>query len=206
MVIAQRALTVKASALVVLSEIALGVTTPKHLALSLGKSPPAIMKQLNYLRKTGWIKRGEKEGKFQHYEINWDEIIPFFLSRAPRLSFAAYHVDSLQVRDLIRRFSQCERFKQLFIYYLMERSRSRKALVETLGFYVAQSVPEVMENFEESLMYLLPRAKWKLKEKEDEELFSLLKKWTEIASKYVPPYRPLELSLKNLGLCAHKSK
>jgi len=198
--IAEKAFAVKASALAVLSEITLGATTPKHLASSLGKSPPAIIKQLNWLRKIGWIKLGEKEGKFQHYEINWDEIIQYHLSRAPRLSFVAYHIDSRRVRDLIQKLSQSERFKLLFINYLTERYRSRKALVENLGFYVGTSVPEIMENFEESLMYLLPKVKRNLRNTEDEELFSLLKKWREIASEYVPAYRPLESALKTLGL------
>lgn len=189
----------KSAALAVLGEIALGATTPKHLALSLDKSPPAIMKQLNLLKEIGWVKLGEKKGKFQHYEINWDKVISFYLSRAPRLKFAAYHIDSQHVHDLIQRLSQSERFKLLFICYLVERYSSRKALLKTLGFYIAQSVPEIMENFEESLLHLLPKVKVKPKTKGDKELLALLKRWADFASKYVPACRPLELALKNLG-------
>jgi len=189
----------KSPALAVLGEIALGATTPKHLALSLDKSPPAIMKQLNLLKEIGWVKLGEKKGKFQHYEINWDKVVSFYLLRAPRLKFAAYYIDSGQVHGLIRKLSQNERFELLFINYLMERYRSQKALLKVLGFYVAQSVPDIMENFEESLLYLLPKIKVKSKTKEDNELLTLLKKWAEFASKYTPAYRPLELALKNLG-------
>ena len=90
----------KSPALAVLGEIALGATTPKHLALSLDKSPPAIMKQLNLLKEIGWVKLGEKKGKFQHYEINWDKVVSFYLLRAPRLKFAAYYIDSGQVHVL----------------------------------------------------------------------------------------------------------
>jgi len=39
-----------------------------------------------------------------------------------------------------------------------------------------------------------------LQTKEDKELLSLLKKWREIASEYVPAYRPLESAFKNLEL------
>ena len=194
-----RVASMRSPALAVLLEIGSGATTPKHLALSLNRSPPAIMKQLKYLRKTGWIRLGEKEGKFQHYEIDWDKLISFYLSRAPKLYFVAYYVDSGRVHDLIQKLTQCGHFRELFIHYLMERHSSRKALIETLGFCVAQSEVEIMENFEESLMYLLPMVKRKFKTKEDEELYNLLKEWTEIASKYVPAYRPLESALKALG-------
>lgn len=187
----------KSPALAVLGEIALGATTPKHLAVSLDKSPPAIMKQLNLLKEIGWVKLGEKKGKFQHYEINWDRVVSFYLSKAPRLRYASHFLGG--VHNLRQRLCQNERFKQLFINYMMERYRTRKALLETLEFSVVPSVPEVMENFEESLIYLLPKIKVESKTKEDKELLMLLKKWTEFASKYVPPYRPLELALKNLG-------
>lgn len=189
----------KSPALAVLLEMASGATTPKHLSLSLDRSPPAIMKQLNYLRKTGWIRLGEKEGKFQHYEIDWDKLISFYLSKAPKLHFIAYYTDSHRVHDLVQKLTQCGRFRELFIHYLMERHSSRKALAATLGFCVTQSEVEIMENFEESLNYLLPKVKRKFKTKEDEELYRLLKEWTEIASKYVPAYRPLESALKTLG-------
>jgi DNA-binding transcriptional ArsR family regulator len=187
----------KSAALTVLGEIILGATTPKHLALSLGKSPPAIMKQLNLLKEMGWVKLGEKKGKFQHYEISWDRVVSFCLSKAPRLQYATHL--SGEVHDLRRRLSQNERFKLLFINYMMERYRTRKALLETLGFCVVPSVPEIMENFEESLLYLLPKIKVKSKTKEDKELLTLLKKWAEFASKYAPAYRPFELALKTLG-------
>lgn len=188
-------LSKKSAALTVLEGIALGTTTSKHLALSLGKSPPAIMKQLNLLKEIGWVKLGEKKGKFQHYEINWDRVILFYLSKAPRLQYASNH--SEEAYDLRRRLRQNERFKLLFINYMMERYRIRKLLLETLGFCIVPSVPEIMENFEESLLYLLPKIK--VKSKEDKELLTLLKKWAKFASKYVPAYRPLESALKSLG-------
>jgi len=113
----EKVLNEKSPALAVLGEIALGVTTPKHLALSLDKSSPAIMKQLNLLKDIGWVKLGEKKGKFQHYEINWDRVVSFYLSKAPRLQYAAHL--SMELHDVRRRLSQNERFKLLFINYMI---------------------------------------------------------------------------------------
>lgn len=186
-------------ALVVLLEIALAATTPKQIALSLGKSPPAVMKQLNWLRERGWIRRGEKKGKLQHYEIVWNKIISFFLRKAPKLNYVN-NIEIQQFPSFVHKLSRNERFKELFIYYLMERYRSRKALFGTLGFNIPQSVPQLMENFENSLIYLLPKIKKKPKTKEDKELFRLLEKWRENASDYIPAYRPLESAFKKMGL------
>ncbi|WNZ29953.1 MAG: ArsR family transcriptional regulator [Candidatus Bathyarchaeota archaeon] len=193
-------LEISEPALTVLFEIASSVNTPKQIALSLDKSPPAIMKQLNWLREMGWIKRGEKRGKLQQYIIDWNKILIFFLRKAPKLNYLKETTKLQYFPTLASKLSQNERFKQLFIFYIMERYKSRRELFRIVGFDIPLSVPQFMENFEDSMIYLLPQIQKKAKTSEDKELLKLLKEWKKNAEDYIPPNAPLKAALKKMDL------
>ena len=51
--------------------VANGVDNPRSIADALGVKPPTVIYQLRRLRKVKFVKLGAKEGKMQHYEVNW---------------------------------------------------------------------------------------------------------------------------------------
>ena len=63
----------------VLLLVANKVDNPKSIADALGIKPPSVMYQLRRLRKVALVELGEKMGKIQHYEVNWDGVGRAFL-------------------------------------------------------------------------------------------------------------------------------
>jgi len=54
----------------------------------LGVSKSTVIFHLNRLRRKGLVKRGQKDGKFQPYEVNWPTVVRFFLETVnPAFSF-----------------------------------------------------------------------------------------------------------------------
>lgn len=56
-----------------------GEKTPKEIAKLLSVSPPTVVFHLNRLRRRGFVRRLEKVGKEQPYQIVWPAIYRFFL-------------------------------------------------------------------------------------------------------------------------------
>jgi DNA-binding transcriptional ArsR family regulator len=57
-----------------------GVTTPKGLAEELGVAPSTVVFHLNRLKRAGILRRAEKIGKFQPYEVDWTCLARAFLN------------------------------------------------------------------------------------------------------------------------------
>lgn len=59
-----------------------GISNPKAIAKHLEIKPPPVIQQLRRLQKLGIIKLGEKIGKIQNYEIDWNNFLDRFLDNA----------------------------------------------------------------------------------------------------------------------------
>jgi len=62
--------------------IANGIDNPRSLADALDVKPPTVIYQLRRLRKVKFVKLGAKEGRIQHYKINWKELGKAFCKAA----------------------------------------------------------------------------------------------------------------------------
>ena len=69
----------------VLFSLILGRVNPKAIAEHTGDSPASVVEQLNKLRAEAYVKRGEKDGKYQLYEVHWDKVISDAIRVAPLL-------------------------------------------------------------------------------------------------------------------------
>ena len=58
---------------------------PKAIADHSGDSPASVVEQLNKLRAEGYVKRGQKDGKYQPYELHWHKLILDAIRVAPLL-------------------------------------------------------------------------------------------------------------------------
>jgi DNA-binding HxlR family transcriptional regulator len=56
-----------------------GPNTPTELSKSLRVAPPGVMQQLHRLERIGVVRRGEKRGKSQYYEVVEDGVVKLFL-------------------------------------------------------------------------------------------------------------------------------
>jgi DNA-binding CsgD family transcriptional regulator len=59
-----------------------GINSPIDIAKQMNICPSSVVFHLKRLRKAGYVRYGEKEGKKEHYEINWDGLVGLFLEEA----------------------------------------------------------------------------------------------------------------------------
>jgi len=160
----------------VLGQLILGYKTSKKIAQMLNQTPPSIVEQLNNLRKAGIINYGEKKGKLQLYEVNWEKTILRFINRAPCLISASIVEDSeirQRVDDLKRGICKNKRFESLLKEYL---------IITLTNIYLPMPLVEAAEIFEDSLIRLFPKIKKEsVMDQETRELLELLEIWYGIA-------------------------
>ncbi len=89
------------------------VDTPKQLASTLGIKPPAVIEQLDRLRRIKVVTHGRRIGKEQHYAIDWDRLTELTIRRALRLpqlrfgkqgasNLAGRYLKYVKFRDFVR--------------------------------------------------------------------------------------------------------
>jgi len=69
----------------IIFSLLLGISNPKAIADRIGNTAASVVEQLNKLREEGCVKRVEKEGKIQPYEIDWDNLIKAAILASPLL-------------------------------------------------------------------------------------------------------------------------
>lgn len=136
-----------------------GNDTPKSISEALGMTPPTVVECLWKLREMGVVELGEKEGKLQHYRINWRRFAEQFLEHA----FVPSKVPEL------KRLGREEGFRELLRRYYVELVGQ----VER-GAYPRRTIWGAIYNFEEALpgVSLLP-------EIGSGEMGRLLRRWAE---------------------------
>ncbi len=157
----------------------LGETTPKGIAKSLGTKPSTVVEHLHRLQEMGVVKLGEKEGKYQHYEIDWRGFARAFLRHSYTLSLleAGGPGEELEaMREVAKELERMEEFRELLRLYLRE-------LVENMekGRYPKRTLWGLIYGFEDSLE-LLPSLKGRLSGRG--ELVALLERWERCARRF----------------------
>lgn len=86
----------------VLLLVANGINNPKNIAGALEVKPPSVIYQLHRLKHVGFVKIGEKEGKVQHYEIDWEGLGRAFSRITGCWKDADKIVENSLFRDLVK--------------------------------------------------------------------------------------------------------
>jgi len=177
----------------VLFSLILGRTNPKAIAEHIGDSPSSVVEQLNKLREEGYVKRGEKDGKYQPYLINWHRLIDEAIRLAPLLSdswgvlyTANKDEESERGYKSIRRNVQLRKFIRAFIQGI---ARRESEVAVHMSYYYREMVEEplrgwrtldaVMRDFEYGLLFIFPKLD-KSAMKGMSELYEGLKLWYDL--------------------------
>ncbi len=144
--------------------ILLGANSPTEISNQLGINPPGVIDHLRKLQRMGIIDIGQKDGKVQHYVIDWRRVRTQFIERAP---------GSLRSRIIARRlgWEQKKDFERSMIEgYLKNFVADPRARKETYKEKV--TVHDAMRAFENALVSVFPKINMSTK---DAELTSFLK-------------------------------
>lgn len=146
--------------------------TPKELADSLGIKPPPVIEQLRRLQKIGIVRRGEKKGKLQEYEINFDKFLELFIERA--LQEKMTYPRSVHSKEIatVKTLKGNRYFKKLVKEYLKN----------LCPFITAD---KAAKEFEDALLHstALKRKKTFKDDPEKQDFFDKMRLWRKIAEK-----------------------
>lgn len=174
-------------------QLVLGRTTPTRISESLeDQQPPSVMEHLNKLREKGVIDRGEKDGTYQPYEIDWKKFVDEFLEHisTPKRQKAAIKLEEdadvrkeLQreqklMKEVMDELRRSERFRDVLKGYF-------ERLTEDMdkGLYPRRTIWGAIHCFEESLPSVIS-AVGKVTDPEVKKLLSLLEKWDRCARRF----------------------
>ena len=169
-------------------ELVLGVDTPRQIADSLRETPPSVIEQLHQLQKAGFVRLGRKEGKFQHYEINWDRFMKECLDWAPHLTNAIVIASTerdereyAKLEKLKKDLRKNKYFQTLFMNYFRRVAEMRQRVDVYLIDTNFDTISAAIGVFEESLIRLFPSLK---KEgKGAAKFLSLIETWVNAVSR-----------------------
>lgn len=155
-----------------------GKKNPKAIADFLGIRSPPVIQQLRRLQKIKIIELGEKEGKEQNYEVNWDNFLALFIDRAMREGkYEKTRKGGIQVLedttedfDKIKVLKKNRYFKQLIHLYLQNVAGSNELDWSTIS--------DAILNFESALQQFASfRRSRKFEDPEKQDFFDKMKLW-----------------------------
>jgi len=164
----------------VLFQLIAGRRSPIEISRAVGDSSPAVIRQLWRLRKAGAVKLGEKTGKFQNYDVNWERLVEEAVDRMINLGTAmvlASLSDNVErfnlLEDVKRKLKKNKHFRSLFRLFIEEEAKRR----ETADVYLitTETFQDAIRKFENFLPRLFPSLKKDVADPEKAELLSLLK-------------------------------
>lgn len=123
-----------------------GKKNPKATADFLGIKPPPVIEQLRRLRSIGVVKLGEKAGKEQNYEIDWDKFLVLFIEQAMQKRKKTKDVLVYELPEeveKIRTLKGNKYFKQLVEFYMNDMAEGK-----TTSWY---KISDAIANFENVL-------------------------------------------------------
>ncbi|GEM_PF-1610363 len=166
-------------------QVVLGNATTKDIAKHTDTQPPSVAEHLNRLRELGILKRSEKEGKLQPYEVDWERFVHALFRHiyTPKLQRAA-----LQSMEDERTREELEREQKLMKEIIAELKRNKRFMAVVRGYFerLAKDMEEglyprrtiwgAIYCFEESLDMISGIIE-RTKDPETRKLLELLKKW-----------------------------
>lgn len=161
----------------VLFQLIAGRRSPREISRAISDTPPAVIKQLWKLRHDGFVKLGEKVGKFQNYDVIWERLVEEVVNRMVNLatglvlSSLTHNVERYNLLDSLKgKLKKNKHFQSLFRTFLEEEVRRRAT--RDVYLITTQTFQDAVNKFERFLPQFLPSLK---ADPEKAELLSLLK-------------------------------
>ncbi|MEM2535740.1 MAG: ArsR family transcriptional regulator [Candidatus Hadarchaeales archaeon] len=178
-------------------KMVLGENTPKAIAEALGTKPSTVVEHLRRLQEMGVVRLGKKEGKYQHYEIDWGKLAKSFLRHSYTLSLLRVGGRSEELREMegvAEELGKMEEFRELLRLYFVELAKNMEE-----GKYPRRTIWGAIYGFEDSLE-ILPSLKGRLGEK-GRKLANLLERWERSAREFRSrgPASAFEKAMLELG-------
>jgi len=161
----------------VLFQLIAGKRSPIEISRAIGDTSPAVIKQLWRLRKAEIVKLAEKKGKFQNYDVIWEQLVKEAVDRMINLGTAlvlaslSHNTERYNsLEDIKRKLRKNKHFQSLFKAFIEEEEKRR----ETRDIYLitTETFRDAINKFEKFLPRFLPSLK---ADSEKAELLSLLK-------------------------------
>lgn len=158
-------------------------SAPGQLAARLGVKPPAVTEQLRRLEGAGVVRRGQKQGRFQHYWVNWDALTEFTLDALERYVEYEYVPSGRrlvsvtpskpEVKRLRRRLAQNKTFQKQLIGYF--------SAIASDGLEHDLPISRAVADFTWGLLWLGPRLKPQ-NNRDAKEFRAAIRRWCEWGS------------------------
>ena len=157
--------------------------TPIAISFMLRISQSAVVKHLDKLRAVGLVRRGEKVGRYQRYEVDWGRACELLLREAP---IFGPMLESGVFKGLADRLLSNEHFKKVVREYFTALARA----IDEHGVLRAPPLPgptirDAIKGFEGWLNIYVPRLKEDLEEPKLKDLVEALKEWRSHLPKFV---------------------
>lgn len=161
-----------------------GINYPKIIAKHLDVKPPAAIQHIRRLEDIGLVKRGDKEGKIQRYDVDYDRLREIFLKYAVRVDTFQENPetgewdpepeDAKLVEKIQKLLKDNKHFDDLTMHYW---PRVAGDCLEWEGI----SIYDGIRRFEDWIIWIYPEIKEKMKgrkkDKETREFLKALKLW-----------------------------
>jgi DNA-binding HxlR family transcriptional regulator len=151
-----------------------GPNTPTELSKSLRVAPPGVMQQLHRLERIGVVRRGEKRGKSQYYEVVEDGVVGLFTDAlkgwvrlwaevSRELGQEEAPPDPREVEEAMGTLARNGCFRRLVFAYLRRQPH--------------QKIFKAVDDFTAEVAWFSRRlAKKKIKDREAREFLALMRK------------------------------
>jgi hypothetical protein len=163
----------------VLFQLIIGRRSPIEISRAIGDTSPAVIKQLWRLRKAGIVRLGEKTGKFQNYEVDWERLVKESvggMSSAGTAIVLANRNNDVERCNLyeaaMRKLSTNEDFLSLFKFFMEEEAKTR---TKETDLRITETFRDAVDDFEKSLPYLCPTLKKEATNRKAIKLLKLIK-------------------------------
>lgn len=196
----------------VLFSLMAGRTNPKAIAEHIGNTPGSVVEQLNKLRKEGYVKRTEKDGKIQPYKIDWDNLIRAAIWAAPLImdegvmatisgkgptseDFVKTLHGNMQLRTFLKQYFEAiaKREVEVDIYMTYEYGGGHGK--------VGRTIYRVMDDFEKALLHSFPKLeRGAFISAGLKDLYEGLKLWYDLCQKALEHHtvKPFDQALKSV--------
>jgi hypothetical protein len=149
-------------------QILSGKKNPKAIADALGIQSPPVIQQLRRLQKIEVAKLGEKEGKLQHYEVDFEKFLLIFIELAVQKKTHPSNFHPADMREL-ESLKNSRYFKILIVNYLKNQG-------------LTATVEDSAREFENCLLHSrMLDGKREFDDSEKQEFFDKIRKWRKMA-------------------------
>jgi DNA-binding Lrp family transcriptional regulator len=154
--------------------------TPSEVSKVVKVKPPGVMEQIRRLEKFGVVKKGEKIGRSQYYDIEWEKVDRLFIDRilgtipeewVPETKKWVPVPGVKRVKESREKMLKNKYFGFTVVTYL--------TFLAPDAIRMKMTVDMAIDNFARDIVWIFPHLKPKVKDRAAREFLSELEKWYE---------------------------